>query len=230
MALLDPYASLPDLRARLGANTGTLTTADDSILTTALLVASRTIEGPNGTGRQFNQDVGVTSRVYFPLSPTTVLIDDIATSAGLLVKVDQDDDGTFEDTWSATDYLLRPLNGIVNGVTGWPYTRIDGVGGKYFPVAGQGAYMGSISREYFNSTWPLTRKRPAVQVTATFGWPSVPSNIHEACLILAEELYKLKDAPFGVAGWQEYGAVRVKENPMLAYLLAGYSKSQVVFA
>jgi hypothetical protein len=47
---------------------------------------------------------------------------------------------------------------------------------------------------------------------------------------LAEELYKLKDAPYGVAGWSQYGAIRVRENPKVAELLADYSLNGFVFS
>jgi hypothetical protein len=64
-------------------------------------------------------------------------------------------------------------------------------------------------------TWPifpgLTQNglRPGVQVTAKWGWPSVPSDINMACLILAADLYKRKDAPGGILGLGDLGAVRM---------------------
>jgi hypothetical protein len=225
MALLDPYASLPDLKARLG---GVTTTTDDAVMTEALLAASRSVE--NATHRQFNIDAGITSRAYYPTSARTSIIDDIANTTGLVVKTDHDDDGVFEVTWAATDYLLRPMNGIVNGVTGWAYNRLDAVGGRYFPQPGRFTYTGPIWREYLNANWPLIHRRPGLQITATFGWPSVPSNVKQACLILAEEIFKMKDAPFGVAGFSNYGVVRVRENPKVAELLADYSLGQMTFA
>jgi hypothetical protein len=51
-----------------------------------------------------------------------------------------------------------------------------------------------------------------VQITGVFGWPSVPQSIREAALILAEENYKLKDAPFGVAGSEDVGFIRIRDN------------------
>lgn len=229
MALLDSYATLADLRARLSSGGVTLSTTDDPILTSALASASRSIE--TATNRQFNLDTGLTSRVYYPTSQSTAIVDDISTTAGLVVATDSDDDGVYETTWLATDYLLRPINGIEHGVPGWPYSRIDAVGGKYFPMAGKYAYTGPIWREYLNSTFPLIHRRPGLQVTATFGWPTAPpENVRQACLILAEELYKLKDAPYGVAGWSQYGAIRVRENPKVAELLTDYNIGQVIFS
>ncbi len=216
--LLTSYATLADLRARLLSG-GSLATTDDPILTDALDSASRSIEG--ATNRQFNLDTGLTSRVFYPISSNVALVDDMSSVAGLVIKTDNDDDGIFETTWAAADYLLRPLNGIAHGVPGWAYERIDAVGVNYFPVAGRNAFAGSISGEYFNSTAPLIRKRPSLQVTATFGWPSVPANIRQACLLLAEEIYKLKDAPQAILGLG---------NPAVAELLEDYSEGQVIFA
>ena len=51
--------------------------------------------------------------------------------------------------------------------------------------------------------------RPGVQVTARFGWPSVPDDINQACLILTADLYKRKDSPGGILGLGDLGAIRM---------------------
>jgi hypothetical protein len=51
--------------------------------------------------------------------------------------------------------------------------------------------------------------RPGVQVTAKFGWPSVPDDINQACLILTADLYKRKDSPGGILGLGDLGAIRM---------------------
>lgn len=56
-------------------------------------------------------------------------------------------------------------------------------------------------------------------VNALWGWDSVPAQVKEATLIMAAEIFKLKDAPFGVAGFGEFGVVRVRDNPKAAALL-----------
>lgn len=228
MALGDPYATLDAYKARVG-----LTDAvDDTTITAALDSASRSIESL--TGRQFNLDSGLTTRVYYPTSQSVLLIDDIATATGLVIKTDNDDDGTYETTWTASDYLLEPINGVMDGVPGWPYCRIRAVGNKNFTVAGRQSYStyagpGPTINDYMN-VLPLPSRRPSAQVTATYGWPVLPANVAQACLLLAAELVKLKDAPFGVAGFGEYGAVRVRENPKIAALLYRFTRNSIVFA
>jgi hypothetical protein len=61
-----------------------------------------------------------------------------------------------------------------------------------------------------------------IQVTGTFGWPAVPLNVKEATLIQAADTFRSKDAPFGVAGFGEFGVVRVGPNLRVQSLLRRY--------
>jgi hypothetical protein len=193
----DSYASKATLKLRLGLSD----TTDDAKFDSALAASTQSIDGI--CGRQFN-DAGTTSaRVYYPDSPTLVRVDDFSTVTGLVVKADYGNDGTFEYTWAAANYQLEPLNGIVGGSAGFPYNRIRGIN-QYFPL-----WWGALGSP-----------RASIEVTARWGWAAVPASVAEACLILAEELFKLKDAPFGVAGFGAMGAVRVRENPKVMALLS----------
>jgi hypothetical protein len=192
----DPYATLTQLKSYLK-----ITDADDDAeLNDALESASREIE--DYCHRQFNDAGAASARVYHPDSDCLVVVDDFHTTTGLIVKTDEGDDGTYETTWTSTDYQAQPLNGVVNGVPGWPYWEIGSVTTQVFPV------------------W----RRPSVQVTARWGWTAVPNPVHQACLIIAAETFKLKDAPFGVAGFGEFGAVRVRDNPMAERKLKRYER------
>jgi hypothetical protein len=185
MALGDSYATLAELKNRLGITD----TSDDTRLTEALASASRGIE--DCTHRQFNLAASATARLYYPRYEDMATVDDIASTTGLIIETDAGGDGTFETTWSATDYELHPLNGVVDGRSGWPYRKIKAVD-RWFPVC---------------------TKRASLRVTAVWGWAAVPAGVKEACLILAEDIFKLRDAPFGVGGYGEYGRIRAKENP-----------------
>jgi hypothetical protein len=61
-----------------------------------------------------------------------------------------------------------------------------------------------------------------VRDTARWGWTAVPAPVKEATLALAEETFKMKDAPFGVAGMGEFGAIRVRANPRIVTMLSPY--------
>lgn len=203
MAFGDPYATLPELKSRLGIGDAT----DDGRLTAALIAASDGIE--QCTGRQFNDSGSVSARVFHPDSWDLVTVDDFSTTAGLVVATDADGDGVFEDTWAATDYELRPLNGTRNGRPGWPYDQIAVAGYRRFPCT--------------HRPWGR-RARAALQVTAQWGWAQVPPQIKEASLIVASEIFKLKDAPFGVAGMGEWGMIRVRQNPIATAMISPYAQ------
>lgn len=197
MALGDPYISLEQLKSYLKITD----TTDDSELTDALQSVSRGIE--EVCDRQFNDAGSATSRVFDVTNASVVRLDDFHTIVGLVVKTDDGDTGTYGTTWASTDYQLKPLNGIVAGQTGWPYWRIHAVGSRSFPC---------------------NAKRPALEVTARWGWASVPTPVRQACLLSAAETFKMKDAPFGVAGFGDFGVVRVRSNPMVMQKLAPYMR------
>lgn len=203
MALGDPYATLPEIKDYLSI---TATTYDDE-LADALASASEEIE--RCTNRQFNKTTTASARVYQPHDSYVVRVDDFHTTTGFVLKTDEAGDGTFETTWASTDYELFPLNGIVNGQTGWPYNKICGTQSRWFPL-------------------PWTGRRATIEVTAQWGWASVPAPVKQACLILAAETFQLKDAPLGVAGMGEFGVVRVRDNKMADKKLRKYMRSQVL--
>jgi hypothetical protein len=202
VALGASYATLPELKTRLGIDN----TTDDAALTNALNSVSRHIEAY--TSRQFNDAGSATARVYYPDACRRTAVDDFHTDTGLIVQTDDGDTGTFDTTWTSADFQLEPLNGLVDGQPGWPYNTIRAVEGRMFPAG----------------------RRATLKVTARWGWAAVPAEVKEACLIGAEETFKLKDAPYGVAGFGEFGVVRIRENAKVATLLAPYRRSPVLVA
>ena len=105
--------------------------------------------------------------------------------------MDSDGDGTYEETWTlGTDFALEVAPGQYNTAAKgepWPYTGFTIIGPKYIPIV-----------------WPWSHL-DRIQVTGVFGWPAVPLAVKQAALIAAADLFKLKDAPFGVAGFGEFG-------------------------
>lgn len=204
MALGDAYATLAELKVFMG---GVSDTTDDTALTDALNAASRAIE--KHTGRQFNKQADATARVFWPRDTFAALVDDFHTTTDLAIATDSAGDGTYATVWSSSDYQLLPLNGISDGESGWPYNQIEAVYTQLFRSVG---------------------RRAPLQVTAQWGWTAVPAAVRQACFLAAAEFTKLKDAPFGVAGFGEYGAVRVRENPKVAALLAPYRRHALLVA
>jgi hypothetical protein len=201
MAMGDSYATLPELKARFSI---TDDTRSDAALLAALQAASRGIELV--CDRQFNIATEATPRVYHADFYTFASVDDFHTTADLAIATDEDGDGVFEQPWTAADYQLEPLNGINEGQPGWPFSKIRAVGSRAFRCG----------------------RRASLQVTAQWGWTAVPAPVRDACLIVAGELFKLKEAPFGVAGFTDYGAVRVRENPVAMKQLSPYVRYKVL--
>jgi len=204
MALGDPYATQADLKAYLDDTENT----DNSKYDDALAAASRWID--HHCARQFNKAATASARVFYPKPylPCEVEVDDFHTTADLEVKLSLTDDGTYGTTIASSGYQLLPLNGVVEGESGWPFYRIR-----------------------FQNVYIPRSVRPPVQVTAQWGWNAVPGPVKNACLMLAAEYFKLAtEAPFGVAGFGAFGAVRVRDNPRAESLLAPYRKYPVLVA
>ncbi|HZN76025.1 MAG TPA: hypothetical protein VFC00_30710 [Micromonosporaceae bacterium] len=185
MALGDPYATLAELKLRVG---GVADAAQDAALNNALAVATTGINGV--CGRQFNKTTVASARVYYPRNQCLAVVDDFHTTTDLVIATDSG--SSYGNVIASTGYELHPLNGVVDGETGWPYWEIHALPGTYFPWTG----------------------RAPLQVTAQWGWTAVPPGVKEACLLVAEETYALKDTRFGVGGVAEWGTIRVRSNPM----------------
>lgn len=175
-------------------------TTQDSDCDDALDSASSAIN--KVTGRQFGQATELSAR-QFRMDKSGVDIADCFDLSGMLI------DGVAYDVASWT---ALPLDGMKDGVPGWPYERLEN------PWATHPIYLA-----YRN--WPGL----LVTITALWGWPEVPADIEIACLMLAADTLKSKDAPFGVAGFGDY-VVRVRANPKVAELLAPYVRDPIKVA
>ena len=198
------YCTVEELKSRLAIPD----TSDDFEITLAVQAACRSID--EICGRYFWQ--GTATRTYIPESIYRQSVDDLVSVTTL--KVDRDGDGVFEETWTlGTDFALEVAPGRYNAAAkgeAWPYTAFVIIGPKYIPVV-----------------WPWSHL-DRIQVTGVFGWPAVPAAVKQAALIAAADLFRLKDAPFGVAGFGEFGAVRIQANPRVMSLLKRYINGQRV--
>lgn len=197
------YTSVEEVKDRLAISD----TVSDFQLQTAVQAAARAVEGY--CGRYFYQLAE--TRTYVPYNIWEQPIDDLVSVTAL--NVDYDGDGIFETAWvQNVDYELAfgpyEFNQNVTGEAR-PYTLVRVInnagGGRFFPFI-----------------WPFSRL-DRVQLIGTWGWPEVPFGIKQATMQVAAEFFKLKDAPFGLAGTSEFGVVRVpKTNPYIMKLLQPY--------
>jgi hypothetical protein len=206
MAITNGYATRNQIKAAL--RIGTADTIDDDLIDNCAGAASRLIDGY--CNRQFWSVGSATSRVYMAENDFYCSIDDIAGTA-ITLKTSGATDGTFDVTWSTTDYQLEPLNGRLDGLQ-WSYDKIRAVGDYLFPTV-NGNYG----------------EQALVQVTAVFGWPSVPEPVTQATIIQASRIFKRYDSPLGVAGFGDLGAIRVSRflDPDMAQLVEPYRRMRM---
>lgn len=197
------YATVDQLKARFGITDA----IDDYLIRHAIRSASRAIDDDIGhRPGGFTADATATTKQYRTYRNTLwepegeiLFVDAISTASGVIVETG---DGT---TWTvlATGYTLEPLNALTEGR---PVTK--------------------IRRDL--TTWS-TSTNARVRVTAKWGWPQIPAPIRDATEILAGRLFKRKDAPFGVAGFGEFGQVSINridpdvERDLALYRLPGVS-------
>src|SRR5690606_16258894 len=176
MAMTNAYLTLAEFRDLMRDQL----TAYDHEYEMAIEAASRQVD--DFCGRHFYMEEVATPKLYRPDQVDLVWTADIATTDGLVVKTDDDDDGAFETTWSADEYMLEPYDRL-NGTR--PYERIAAVSGREFPVACRTTYSSRTSTR--------RSRRPRVQVTAKWGWPEVPAEVKQATAILAVDHFRTKD-------------------------------------
>jgi hypothetical protein len=206
MSINQGYATRNQVKAAL--RIGTADTLDDDLIDNCVGAASRLIDGY--CNRRFWQSGTAEARVFQAEDSFYCSIDDIAGTA-LTLKSSTQADGTFDLTWSRSDYQLEPLNGNLDGLT-WSYDKIRAVGDYLFPT---------VNANY--------GEQALVQVTAIFGWPSVPEPITQATIIQASRIFKRYDSPLGVAGFGDLGAIRVSRflDPDMAQLVEPYRRMRI---
>lgn len=198
MAITNGYATLAEIKSALRITD----TIDDTLLESAVESASRLIDGYSN--RNFYNG-GTATRIFTPESTLLCEIDDAVSVTA--VETSTKLDGTFDLTWTATDYQLEPLNNKVDGLTGWPTTRIRAVAQQYFPTN-----VGEAG----------------VRVTATWGWSAVPSPVKAATIIQAARIFKRNDSPLGVLSSPDLGYIRVgtRLDPDVQQLVEPYRQTR----
>lgn len=181
MTITNGYVTLAGLKTYLKIDDS----VEDSLLEQIIESASRSID--RIANRRFYLDANASARTYRPVGNMRVIVDDIGTTSGLILKTDPDSAGVYQTTFTLnTDYIVEPTNALAKGR---PIT--------YLTIVGSTAM--SLPVNYW----------PQVEVTARWGWPSVPDDIEQATYILSADLYKRKDSIGGVLGLSELGAIRM---------------------
>jgi Phage gp6-like head-tail connector protein len=193
------YCGLEELKDRLGITDNT----DNYAAEQAIQAASSWIN--EYCGQHFYRITE--TRTFVPHNLLMVNIDPLISNTAL--NVDTSGNGTFDQAWVlGTDYQLFEgtdnynLNAL--GVQR-PFKKVQVTqSGKWFPFL-----------------YPYSHY-DRVQIIGTWGWPSVPPTVSQACLTLSAQWFKEKDAPFGVAGVNDFGVVRIQQNPWVVEMLRPY--------
>jgi len=196
--VVNGYATLNELKTALRIQDS----VDDGLLELALESASRLVD--EYTMRSF-YNAGTATRVFVPSDDYCVAIDDAISISSVAVSTLLNK--TFDQVWTVNDYQTEPLNGVVDGLTGWPITRVRAVGVYEFPY----------DSDYEEAT---------VQITGVWGWSAVPTAVKQATIIQAMRLFKRLDSPLGIISSPDTGFFRVSSriDPDVAQLLNSYRK------
>lgn len=198
MAWAADYCTTAELKAFIRINDA----VDDAVLARAITAASRAID--RACNRQFGLVTAVEARYYTARwdrrrGRWVLDIDDLMTATGLLVKADLQDDASYTD--AITVFQLKPVNAAA---LTRPWTQI--VVHPSSPVT-------------------PTSLEDGVEVTARWGWTTVPTTIVQACLLQASRLASRRDSPYGIAGSPETGSelrLLAKVDPDVAVMLGTY--------
>lgn len=193
MAISNGYATLAQVKSALRITDN----VDDTLLEQAIESASRRIDGY--CGRWFYKTASTAILVY-PFDYYNVPVQDIANTT-VTVAVSTQGNGVYDQTWTqGVDYQLEPLNASLNSK---PYNNIMAIGGKTFPIQ-------------------LQPNTPYVQVTAQWGWQSVPIDVTQACVLLSIRQFARLNAALGIVGFNDM-AIQVKAvDPDVRDLLNQY--------
>jgi hypothetical protein len=198
MATTD-YCTLTEFKEWVGLDD----TTDDAVIRRAITASSVAVDNFCKTpfGQVFGTRVLDTSETWRVHTGPVVMVTEVAT--------DDDGDGVFETVWAATDYQLLPLDSAMS-VEPEPYTEIHAIGTRTFPrVTG------------------LTGRHGLIRVTGTWGWSTIPTPVKQATLLLTNRAVKRRHSPEGVAGFDEFGTIRIssRDDPDAVRYLIPYKTS-----
>ena len=200
------YCGLEELKSRLSI------AATDTASDYEMILSIQTVTDwiTSYCGQHFYQVTEV--RTFVPYDLYQIPVDPLVSVSSL--DLDYSGSGVYDTHWvQNVNFQLLRDTGMYNinarGIPR-PYTQVQVIG------ANSG---GPLS--FFPYIWAFTPQN-RVQITGTWGWPVVPPNVAQAALILAADLFKSKDAPWGVAGVGDLGLVKVQSNPWVVELLRSY--------
>lgn len=197
--IVNGYCTLLELKD--WAPIGIQITEHDTKAENVVTSVSRWID--NYCDRHFWQTSAGVARVFDACGQYTLEVGDV--TAVTEVATDDDRDGVYETVWAGTDWQLTPA-GAPTAPEAKPYRKVKSLG-RAFPLR-------TVE----------TDREGLVRVTGTWGWPAVPVDVYQACLLQSGYIVRRKDSPEGVFGINDFGVVRMsgRLDPDVAALLGPY--------
>lgn len=200
MAITNGYCTLAEIKAALRITDST----DDTLLEKAVESASRRIDGY--CGRHFFKTASTAVPMY-PYNEYLLVFGRDVANTSVTIKIDSTGDGTYATTLTqGTDYVLEPRN---VPIFARPFEMARVVNGNTFPLF----------------TLPSFE---TVQVTAQWGWDSVPHDIREACVLLGMRQFARLNAALGVVGFADMAITVRAVDPDVRDLLSQYRRFGVI--
>ncbi len=193
------YATPEQVLERMGHSGATSSTLMTKI-TDALAAATLAID--NDTGRSFNTSADTVAKTFGATNHYELRVPDLVSIVTL--KLDDDDDGSFETTIASTDFELDTYRTAV----GWPWEVVR-----------------LLEREY-----PCYgRRRRRVEITGVWGWSAVPTPINQACSLMAARWsQRASSALFGTESFGDLGAGPIRSlDPDYLAMIRPYRLPQV---
>jgi hypothetical protein len=224
------YTGLDELKSRLGISYSDH--ASDFEIQLAIQCVTNWVN--EYCGEHFYQVTE--ARTYMNDNIWTLPIDALVSTPSIVsntvVKLDYEGSGVFSTNWGAPSFAgspgAAPIYTFKLGTTSRdsrdnfninaagvprPYRQLQVLSGIANASTGPGEWLPFV--------WPFTFM-DRVQITGTWGWNFVPPSVQNAAMMLAVDLFKSKDAPWGVAGIGDLGIVKVQSNPWVVELLRPY--------
>jgi hypothetical protein len=165
MTITNGYCTLAEYKSWNSITTTNAT--DDTVIEDIIESVSRQIDGI--CGRHFFVTTAIAR--YFKADhggQDMLFIDDLSSITSLAIVSDDDGDGTYENTWTSSDYNVMPYQPQNSG----PYTMIE--------TSPQGDFVFSAQKK-------------GNKITGLWGWAAVPDDVKVACLIMVDAEYHARD-------------------------------------
>ena len=197
MAITNGYTDLEEYKNRFEIDDH----EDDSDIESVITAISRSID--NICGQRFFTTSADETRYFSAEWRDWLRLPERIVSINTL-KTDNDNDRTYENEWTTSDYDLMPFNATLDGEP-FRWIEITPNGNYSFP---KGIAKG-------------------VEIDGKFGWSSVPIPVLEACLLASHRLMARRNLPLGVSAAAAVGQMRIvvekmKADPDIMELLSPY--------